>query len=490
MTAIAPQEFWLLLPEIVLAIFGMALLLAGTVGRGISSRMAAMASLVGLGAATILVVWTQGQAAMGAPILAGMFVLDSYALYWKILFLIATALTVFLSVKFIEEGGYRAGEYYSLLLLATTGMMLMVSGFNLLSIWISLELMALSSYILVGYFKYERRSNEASLKYFVLGALSSGILLYGISLLYGATNTLALPELSRSLSTAVLNGDLLSAVGWDLLAVGLFFKISAAPFHVWTPDVYVGAPTPVTGYLAVASKAASFAILVRIFYQGLAPLVIDWQIVVAAVASLSMIWGNIAALTQTNVKRMLAYSSIAHAGYILMGVLAASETGLWALMFYLLAYSFFTLGAFGTVVLLERREYAGETLSDYAGLARRAPFLAACMLIFLLALTGLPPTGGFFGKIYLFAAAVEAGWTWVALIGVLTSAISLYYYMAVVVQMYFKDAEETSPIPLRAPGLVAAIGFCAVVTVILGLLPGIFVDLAKSSILPLAWNLL
>lgn len=490
MTAIAPQEFWLLLPEIVLAIFGMALLISGTVGRGISSRMAAMGSLVGLGAATILVVWTQGQATMGAPILAGMFVLDSYALYWKILFLIATALTVFLSVKFIEEGGYRAGEYYSLLLLATTGMMLMVSGFNLLSIWISLELMALSSYILAGYFKYERRSNEASLKYFVLGALSSGILLYGISLLYGATNTLALPELSRSLSTAVLNGDLLSAVGWVLLAVGLFFKVSAAPFHVWTPDVYVGAPTPVTGYLAVASKAASFAILVRIFYQGLAPLVIDWQIVVAAVATLSMIWGNIAALTQTNVKRMLAYSSIAHAGYILIGVLAASETGLWALMFYILAYSFFTLGAFGTVVLLERREYAGETLSDYAGLARRAPFLAACMLIFLLALTGLPPTGGFFGKVYLFAAAVEAGWTWVALIGVLTSAISLYYYMAVVVQMYFKDAEETSLIPLRAPGLVAAIGFCAVVTVILGLLPGIFVDLAKSSILPLAWNLL
>jgi NADH-quinone oxidoreductase subunit N len=239
----------------------------------------------------------------------------------------------------------------------------------------------------------------------------------------------------------------------------------------------------------VASKAASFAILVRIFYQGLAPLVIDWQIVVAAVATLSMIWGNIAALTQTNVKRMLAYSSIAHAGYILMGVLAASETGLWALMFYLLAYSLFTLGAFGTVILLERREYAGETMSDYAGLARRAPFLAACMLIFLLALTGLPPTGGFFGKFYLFAAVIEAGWTWVAVIGVLTSAISLYYYMAVVVQMYLKDSDATSPIPMRAPGLVAAIGFCAVVTVILGLLPGVFVDLAQSSILPLAWNL-
>ncbi|MGB5293716.1 MAG: proton-conducting transporter membrane subunit, partial [Thermoanaerobaculia bacterium] len=239
MTSIAPQEFWLLLPEMVLAIFGMALLVAGTMGRGIGSRMAAMASLVGVGAAMILVVWTQGQATMGAPILAGMFVLDEFALYWKVLFLVSTALTVFLSARFIEEGGYRAGEYYSLLLLATTGMMLMVSGFNLLSIWISLELMALSSYILAGYFKHERRSNEASLKYFVLGALSSGILLYGISLLYGATSTLALPELSRSLSLAVLHGDLLSAVGWILLAVGLFFKVSAAPFHVWTPDVYV-----------------------------------------------------------------------------------------------------------------------------------------------------------------------------------------------------------------------------------------------------------
>jgi NADH-quinone oxidoreductase subunit N len=419
-----------------------------------------------------------------------MFVLDGFALYWKVLFLVATALTVFLSVRFLEEGGYRAGEFFSLLLLATTGMMLMVSGFNLLSIWISLELMALSSYVLAGYFRYERRSNEAALKYFVLGALSSGILLYGISLLYGATNTLALPALARSLSQAMLQGDLLSAVGWVLLAVGLFFKVAAAPFHVWTPDVYVGAPTPVTGYLAVASKAASFAILVRIFYQGLAPLVIDWQIVVAAVATLSMIWGNIAALTQQNVKRMLAYSSIAHAGYILMGVLAANETGLWALMFYLLAYTLFTLGAFGTVILLERREYAGETLSDYAGLARRSPFLAASMLVFLLALTGIPPTGGFFGKVYLFAAAIEAGWTWVAVVGVLTSAISLYYYMGVAVQMYLKDSEETTPVPMRAPALVAAIGFCAVVTVLLGLWPGAFVDLAKSSILPLAWNLL
>jgi len=273
-------------------------------------------------------------------------------------------------------------------------------------------------------------------------------------------------------------------VGWILLAVGLLFKVAAAPFHVWTPDVYVGAPTPVTGYLAVASKAASFAILVRIFYQGLAPLVSDWQLIVAAAAALSMIWGNLAALTQTNVKRMLAYSSIAHAGYVLIGVVAVSEVGLWAVLFYLLSYSLFTLGAFGTVILLERKEYAGETYTDYSGLAQRAPLLAALMLVFLLALTGIPPTGGFVGKFYLFAAAIQTGWTWLAVVGVVTTAISLYYYMGIVVYMYFKESEDTTPVPLKAPALLGAVGFCALVTVLLGILPGPFVELAKASLLP------
>ena len=489
MSPAPPQEFLLLLPEIVLAVGGMVLLVLGSLGRGISNRVAATGSLIAVAVTALLVFWVQGRAPVGDPILAGMFILDAYALFWKVVLLLATALTILLSVRFMDEGEYRAGEYYSLILLATTGMLFMVSGFHLLSIWISLELMALSSYILAGYFKHETRSNEAALKYFVLGALSSGILLYGLSLIYGGTGTLSLSDLPQGLIAATSEGNLLVGVGWILLAVGLFFKISAVPFHVWTPDVYVGAPTPVTGYLAAASKAASFAVLIRIFIQGLGPVVVDWQVIVAAVASLSMIWGNIAALTQTNVKRMLAYSSIAHAGYMLLGLLAASATGLWAAMFYALAYTFITLGAFGTVILLERREYAGETLGDYAGLAQRAPLLASLMLVFLLALTGIPPTGGFFGKVYLFAAAVEAGWTWVAVIGVLTSAISLYYYMGIVVQMYFKDSEETTPVPLRSPLLGATLIFCAVATVILGIFPGFFVDFARSSILPIAWNL-
>jgi NADH-quinone oxidoreductase subunit N len=485
MPGIEPQEFLFLLPEMFLAAVGMTLLVAGSIGKGMNHRAVEGLSLAGLGLTAVLILWIKGQAVSGQLLLAEMFVHDNYAFFWKLLFLIATALTIFLSARFVEEGRYRPGEYYSLLLLATTGMMLMVSGFSLLSIWISLELMALSSYILAGYFKREKKSNEAALKYFILGALSSGILLYGISLLYGATGTIQLAELAARLPGAQAANGMLVALGWIFLAAGLLFKVAAVPFHVWTPDVYVGAPTPVTAYLAAASKAASFAILVRIFYMGLTPLVLDWQLLVASVAVLSMVWGNLAALTQQNVKRMLAYSSIAHAGYILIGVLAVSEIGLWALMFYLLAYTVITLGAFGTVVLLERREYAGETFADYAGLAQRAPLLAALMLIFLLGLTGIPPTGGFFGKFYLFAAAVESGWTWVAVIGVIMSAISLYYYMGVVVYMYFQDSERTTPVPLRAPVLVGAIGFCALVTVLLGIFPGPFVELAKASLLPL-----
>ncbi len=485
MPPIDPREFWLLGPEMVLAIAGMALLVAGALGRGIGHRAAQAASLVALGLTAVLLEPVAAAAPGGQPILAGMFVVDGFAVFWKVVFLLATALTVLLSGRFLEEGDYHPGEFYSLLLLATTGMLLMVSGYSLLSIWIALELMALASYVLAGYFKRERRSNEAALKYFILGALSSGILLYGISLVYGAAGTVQLAELAAVLPAALEAAPLLTSAGWLLLAIGLFFKVAAVPFHVWTPDVYVGAPTPVTAYLAVASKAASFAILVRIFYEGLAPLVLDWQLVVAAVAVLSMVWGNLAALTQTNVKRMLAYSSIAHAGYSLIGVLAASELGLWALLFYLLSYSLFTLGAFGTVILLERREYAGETYADYAGLAQRAPLLSAMMLVFLLALTGIPPTGGFFGKVYLFAAAVESGWTWVAVVGVVMSAVSLYYYMGIAVYMYLKDSEATTPAPVGSPALLAALGFCAAVTVLLGLLPGPLVEIAKASLLPL-----
>ncbi len=484
------SDYLYLAPEILLASAGLLLLLFGTVGRGLGNREASAVSLVSLALTALVLLQVEERLGWKRHVLLeGSFVLDGFSFFIKMLVLLATALAVLLSYRFIEEGRYRPTELYSLLLLATSGMMFMASGYTLLTIWIGLETMALASYILAGYFKREVRSNEAALKYFILGALSSGILLYGISLLYGATGTVQLQELAVQLKAAnvanAANANLI-ALGWILLASGLFFKVSAVPFHIWTPDVYVGAPTPVTAWLAAASKGASFAILVRILYEGLWPVSVDWQWVVAIVASASMIWGNLAALTQSNVKRMLAYSSIGHAGYLLLGVLAVpindESLGLWPVLFYLLAYTFITLGAFGTVILLERREYAGEVASDYAGLAKRSPFLAAMMLFFMLALTGIPPTGGFVGKVYLFAAAVQAGWTWVAVIGVLTSAISLYYYFQLVVFMYFKDSTESTPVPLRSRALVAVIAFCALATLVLGILPGPFIKFAQRSV--------
>ena len=479
------QDYLLLSPEILLAAAGLLMLLAGAIGRGMGNRDSALVAVVSLVLTGGVLLRVHSQVPPKLLILGDSFVLDGFSFYIKVLVLGATALTVLLSVRFLEEGNYRASEYYALLLLATSGMLFMASGYTLLTIWISLETMALASYILAGYFKRERRSVEAALKYFILGAMSSGILLYGISLLYGAAGTVQLDLLSQRLADPALHGNYLVPLGWLLLAAGLFFKVAVVPFHIWTPDVYVGAPTPVTAWLAVASKGASFAILLRILYEGLGSVSVEWQKIVAIVAVITMIWGNIAALTQDNVKRMLAYSSIAHAGYILIGVLAVSQVGLWSVLFYLLAYTFITMGAFGTVILLERREYAGETCADYAGLAWRSPFLAAMMLLFMVALTGIPPTGGFVGKFYLFAAALQAGWGWVAVIGVLTSAISLYYYFRIVLYMYLKDSEQTTPIPLQAPALVGAIAFCALATLALGIFPGPFIELAKHSLLPL-----
>ena len=485
MSELDARDFLFLGPEILLTTLGLSLLLWGAVARAErQSRQCAWLALISLGSTAFYVVWLQSTLDGPRKILAESFVLDGFSFVWKVLVLVSMIVIVLLSQRFVEEADYRAGEYYSLLLFAAAGMMFMASGASLLTIWISLELMALSSYILAGYFKRELKSNEAALKYFVLGALSSGVMLYGISLLYGGTGTVLLDGMAAAIAAAD-GPSMLVVVGWVMLAAGLLFKVAAVPFHVWTPDVYVGAPTPVTAFLAVASKSASFAILVRILYQGLPGLRVDWQMVLAAVATLTMIWGNLAALTQDNVKRLLAYSSIAHAGYVLVGVLALNEIGLWAVVYYLIAYSAITLGTFGTVILLERKDYAGETCEDYAGLAGRSPFLAAMMLVFMLALTGIPPTGGFVGKFYLFAAAVQAGWTWVAVVGVLMSAVSLYYYFRIVMYMYQREETATTPVPLREPALVGAIVLCCIATLALGIYPAPFIEFAKAAMLPL-----
>jgi NADH-quinone oxidoreductase subunit N len=344
--------------------------------------------------------------------------------------------------------------------------------------------MALSVYVLVGYFKLEVKSNEGAVKYFVLGATSSAILLYGISLVYGSLGTLDLEEIRASL-VAVPSANPMLLLGIALVGFGMLFKVAAVPFHVWTPDAYEGAPTPVTAFISVAPKAAAFAMFMRLFLGAFAPEVDHWRAMLWVASAATMIFGNVVALTQNNVKRMLAYSSIAHAGYALMGLVAANEMGAWALLMYMVVYAFMNLGAFGFVILLESKGYAGEEITDYAGLARRHPSAALGMLIFMLALAGIPPTAGFMGKLYLFAAAVEGGYVVLTVIAVIMSAVSLYYYFRIVLQMYMQDGLEEGAAPaelLRDRWTEAMIVVCVVVTLAIGIYPAPVVGWAKSAI--------
>jgi NADH-quinone oxidoreductase subunit N len=356
-------------------------------------------------------------------------------------------------------------------------MMFMASGVHLISIYIGLELMSLSSYILAGYFKNEIKSTEAAMKYFVLGAVSSGILLYGISLIYGVCGSLNLIDIERAMSTMITNDALM--FGIMLLGAGLCFKIAAAPFHVWTPDVYEGAPTPVTAFLSTASKAAAFSIFARIFYTGLHDFALDWNNVLGVIAALSMILGNLAAITQNNVKRMLAYSSIAHAGYVLLGIISMNAYGIRGILLYTLVYMFANLGIWSTVLMMRRHEYAGEQIDDFEGLSKRAPFWAFAMVMFLLSLGGIPPTAGFIGKYFLFAAAVQSGFGWLAIIAVLMSAVSMFYYLRLVVAMYLREGREAEV--AITPALRWVAGISLAITLLFGVLPTPLIHAVERS---------
>ncbi len=464
-------EFVPFLPEIFLAAAGFALLLIGIPLRPHGTRLVSGLAVAAL-AVTAVLVLAFGSPSTGAiTILGDMLVIDQMAVFVKLLVLAASAMSILMAAGYLERSGYGGGEFCSLVLYATVGMFVMVSGANLATMYVGLELMALSVYVLVGYFKLEVKSNEGAVKYFVLGALSSGILLYGISLVYGTTGTLDLQSIHDRLASVPEN-NLALLLGIVLVAFGMLFKVAAVPFHVWTPDAYEGAPTPVTAFMSVAPKAAAFAMFLRLFAGAFAPEVDYWRVVLWVASAATMIYGNIAALTQDNVKRMLAYSSIAHAGYALMGLVAANAMGTWSVLLYMLVYAFMNLGAFGFVILLESRGYTGETITDYAGLARSHPGAAALMLWFMLALAGIPPTAGFMGKLYLFAAAVNGGYVWLTVIAVLMSAVSLYYYFRIVVQMYLRDEEGARPAEMyRDRWVEAMIAVCAAVTLAIGIYP-------------------
>ncbi len=494
----------LLMPEIILTAFGcLALVLAVTLPRE-NQRFVAYATLAGavLSAVSLVSLFIVHGGELPIIGFSRMFVVDGFALVLKGLFLAALCVSTALSIKYLDIEGEQRGEYYALMAFATVGMMCLAGGNDLLSLYISLELMALSVYVLVGFTRRSRESNEASMKYFLLGSFSSAILLYGMSLLYGLTGSTNLSDISNALPALVLvprsgapDVRYVLMVAVCLLAAGLFFKIAAAPFHMWAPDAYEGAPTPVAAFMSVGVKAASFALFARLFLDGIPGLrslsdggpggLPGWGVLLAIAAAVSMTWGNIGALTQRNAKRLFAYSAVSHSGFLLLGLVAGNRTGYTGLVIYLAVYVAMNLGAFGVLITLHRRGIAGDRLEDFAGLAQRAPGLAAIMTLFLLSLGGIPPTAGFIGKFYMFYGLVETGDPWLirlAILAVLNTVLSAYYYLQFVKGMFMGEPTEDAPAYATSPSLWAATGLAALVTLFAGIYPQPVISISERAI--------
>jgi NADH-quinone oxidoreductase subunit N len=413
---------------------------------------------------------------------SGMVYLDNYAFFFYLIFILGAALTVLISRQYLEDYGKNLGEYYALVLFATLGMMLMAAGAHMIMIFLGLEVMSIAIYVLAGLFREDLRSNEASLKYLILGSFSSAFLLFGMAMLYGAAGgTLFLNDLPQRLGAdPAMQPLILLSIG--LLIVGFGFKVASAPFHMWTPDVYEGAPTSVTAFMAVAVKAAAFAAFARVFFLVFPAMKVDWNMLLWILAVATMTIGNVAAIAQTNIKRMLAYSSIAHAGYLLVALVAANQLGAVSLLYYLLAYTLMNLGAFGVVILVGRKQDSYLNIYDYSGLGAQHPVLAACMALFMFALAGIPPTAGFVGKFYIFSAAIQAGYIWLAIIGVMNSLVSVFYYLRITVLMYMKPAEaDLGPVAF-SPAQTAVVAITAAGVLLIGIFPGALYNLAVTAV--------
>ena len=413
----------------------------------------------------------------------GTVVADDFSVLFELIYLSVAIVTVFISRHYISENEMNFGEYYVLLLTAVSGMMFMTSGLDLLVIFIGLEIMSISSYILVGIKRKVARANEAALKYLLLGAFSTGFLLYGISMLYGATGSTILPQIIDELQKKGGDNPLV-IVGIALVVIAMSFKIAIVPFHMWTPDVYTGAPTPVTGFLSAAAKAAGFAVFVRVLLTGIPLDGANWENVLWILAVLSMTVGNLMALRQSEIKRMLAFSSIAHAGYVLVAVVVGSASAISGIIFYSIAYAVMGTGAFGILTIRDAGRVP-QTYDDLAGYGKRNPFQALMMTLFMFSLIGLPLTGGFIGKLQIFSAALDGGWVWLTVIGILNSALSAYYYLRVVMFMYMREGAlpEGTELSVKSSGfaLTGLIG-TAVAVLYLGVFPDKLIELASSSI--------
>lgn len=450
-------------------------------------RLLGYLSLLGLGVAAVITFVLFGTGP--APAFQNVLISDGYALVLYLVFITTAALSVLIALSYLNNKGLQRGEYYALLLFSTSGMMFMAAATDLIIIFLGLEIMSIGLYILAAFNRRQLGSGEAGMKYFVLGAFASAFFLYGAALLYGATGFTNLQAMGDWFTPDHGNlDDPIALVGLALLLIGFAFKVAAVPFQWWTPDAYHGAPTSVTAFMSVGAKAAGFAALVRVLMVSFdQAYTFDWQIAVAALAAITMTGGNVAALAQKDVKRMLAYSSVAHAGYILVGVAAATMTGVNSVLFYLMSYAFMNIGAFAVIAVIERRDAIGSTLADYAGLATRKPLLALAMALFMLSLTGIPPFVGFWGKLYVFKAAVEVNMSWLAVVGVINSAISAFYYLGVVVQMYMRSpaegeaAADAAPINLSVP-ITVTLAASVIVTILLGVWPTPLVNLTSLGI--------
>ncbi len=490
------HDLALMMPETVLTVTVLVALIADLIFRR-STVIVSGLVLIGLAVAGVLVL---GQVHVSTSIFTGMLAVDPFAWFFKLVILLSAMLIVVFSLGFTElnTGGRKVGEYYALLVALTLGLMLMAGANNLLMMYLAIELSSLSSYILSGYTREAPDSSEASLKYVIYGALSSGLMLYGISMLYGLTNTLGFAEINAALPGVLENGTtstLALVFSGMLIVAGLGYKISAVPFHFWAPDVYEGAPITITAFLSVASKAAGFALMIRFFKVAFIDSSVlssipgvwailpgfDWREVVAVLSVLTMTVGNLVAIWQNNLKRLLAYSSIAHAGYMLMGVVLLSNEGLSAIMLYFVIYLFMNLGAFYIVMLIANRT-GSEDIEEYRGLGSRAPFMMVALGIFLVSLTGLPPTAGFIGKLYLFAALIDSGWIWLAIVGALNSVVALYYYVRVLRNVFLRGSEQPAPAFVfgRLENIVVLV--LLVPTLLLGLYFTPLVELAQASV--------
>lgn len=485
MMTFSSADLFLILPELLIVAAACIILVLDPVLRA-SDRDGLV--WLSLGTLAVCMGLTASQIQAPATIFSGLVVIDAYGAFWKLLLYFVTGLTILLSHSYLKEERLYFGEYYGFVLLALSGMMVMVSSADLLTLYLGTELMSLSLYVMAGLKRSEPRSLEASAKYFVLGAFSSGILLYGISLLYGATGSTRLPEIAAAISGRNLDDPLL-LFATILLTVGFGFKLAVVPFHMWTPDVYQGAPTSVTAFMAVASKAASFGAFLRVFMEGLGGLKANWSAMFLLLCLATLILGNILALVQTNVKRMLAYSSIAHAGYALIGVVATghmgNSSGIASVLLYLSLYAFMTFGAFAIVAMLRKGGIEGEDIEDFTGLAKRHPVAALLMLIFMVSLAGIPPTAGFIGKLYVFMSAVEAGLPWLAAVALIFAVISAYYYLRLVMVMYMRepsDLSSTSPRMVMSPALSIVLACAVAGVVIFGIYPNPLVNFAMQAV--------